>query len=54
MGVRVAASIDRDAHSLFIAPGWRARSAVRPAIVAGSVLLSKDGKVIRVHPIRND
>ena len=31
-----------------------ARTAVDVCIVAGSVQLSKDGKVIRVHPIRHD
>jgi hypothetical protein len=31
-----------------------ARTAVDVSIVAGSVQLSKDGKVIRVHPIRRD
>ena len=33
--------------------GW-ARQAIDVSIVAGSVQLSKDGKVIRVHPIRHD
>jgi transposase InsO family protein len=33
--------------------GW-ARQAIDVTIVAGSVQLSKDGKVIRVHPIRHD
>ena len=32
----------------------RARQAIDVTIVAGSVELSKDGKVIRVHPIRHD
>jgi hypothetical protein len=31
-----------------------ARQAIDVAIVAASVQLSKDGKVIRVHPIRHD
>jgi hypothetical protein len=31
-----------------------ARMAIDVTIVAGSVQLSKDGKVIRVHPIRHD
>ena len=31
-----------------------ARTAIDVAIVAGSVQLSKDGQVIRVHPIRHD
>jgi hypothetical protein len=31
-----------------------ARQSVDVAIVAGSVQLSKDGQVIRVHPIRHD
>jgi len=31
-----------------------ARTAIDVSIVAGSVQLSKDGKVIRVHPIRHD
>jgi Integrase core domain len=31
-----------------------ARTAIDVTIVAGSVQLSKDGKVIRVHPIRHD
>jgi hypothetical protein len=31
-----------------------ARTAIDVCIVAGSVQLSKDGKVIRVHPIRHD
>ena len=34
-------------------PRW-ARTAIDVCIVAGSVQLSKDGKVIRVHPIRHD
>jgi transposase InsO family protein len=33
--------------------GW-ARQPIDVSIVAGSVQLSKDGKVIRVHPIRHD
>jgi transposase InsO family protein len=33
--------------------GW-ARAAIDVSIVAGSVQLSRDGKVIRVHPIRHD
>jgi hypothetical protein len=33
--------------------GW-ARQSVDVTIVAGSVQLSRDGKVIRVHPIRHD
>ena len=33
--------------------GW-ARQAIDVTIVAGSVQLSRDGKVIRVHPIRHD
>ena len=31
-----------------------ARQAIDVSIVAGSVQLSRDGKVIRVHPIRHD
>jgi hypothetical protein len=31
-----------------------AHTAIDVSIVAGSVQLSKDGKVIRVHPIRHD
>jgi transposase InsO family protein len=31
-----------------------ARQAIEVSIVAGSVQLSKDGKIIRVHPIRHD
>ena len=31
-----------------------ARQSVDVAIVAGSVQLPKDGRVIRVHPIRHD
>ena len=31
-----------------------ARAAIDVSIVAGSVQLAKDGKVIRVHPIRHD
>jgi hypothetical protein len=31
-----------------------ARQAIDVTIVAGSVQLSRDGKVIRVHPIRHD
>ena len=31
-----------------------ARTAIGVSIVAGSVQLLKDGKVIRVHPIRHD
>ena len=33
--------------------GW-ARTAIDVSIVAGSVQLSRDGQVIRVHPIRHD
>jgi transposase InsO family protein len=33
--------------------GW-ARQAIDVSIVAGSVQLAKDGKIIRVHPIRHD
>ena len=33
--------------------GW-ARQSIDVSIVAGSVQLSRDGKVIRVHPIRHD
>ena len=33
--------------------GW-ARQSLDVSIVAGSVQLSKDGKIIRVHPIRHD
>jgi hypothetical protein len=33
--------------------GW-ARQSIDVSIVAGSVQLSKDGKIIRVHPIRHD
>jgi transposase InsO family protein len=33
--------------------GW-ARQSIEVSIVAGSVQLSKDGKIIRVHPIRHD
>jgi hypothetical protein len=32
----------------------RARQAIEVSIVAGSVQLTKDGQVIRVHPIRHD
>jgi hypothetical protein len=32
----------------------RARQAIDVSIVAASVQLSKDGKIIRVHPIRHD
>ncbi len=31
-----------------------ARAAIDVSIVAGSVQLAKDGKIIRVHPIRHD
>jgi hypothetical protein len=31
-----------------------ARQSIEVSIVAGSVQLSKDGKIIRVHPIRHD
>jgi hypothetical protein len=31
-----------------------ARQSIDVAIVAGSVPLSKDGQIIRVHPIRHD
>ena len=33
--------------------GW-ARPSIDVSIVAGSVQLSRDGKIIRVHPIRHD
>jgi hypothetical protein len=33
--------------------GW-ARQSIDVTIVAGSVQLSRDGKIIRVHPIRHD
>ena len=32
----------------------RARQAIDVSIVAGSVQLSRDGQVIRIHPIRHD
>ena len=31
-----------------------ARQSIEVSIVAGSVQLSKDGKIIRIHPIRHD
>jgi hypothetical protein len=31
-----------------------ARASIEVAVAGGSVQLSKDGKVIRVHPIRHD
>jgi hypothetical protein len=31
-----------------------ARTAIDMSIVAGSVQLARDGKIIRVHPIRHD
>jgi hypothetical protein len=34
--------------------GVRARQAIDVSIVAASVQLSEDGKLIRVHPIRHD
>jgi len=38
-----------------VRPGRRwARTPIEVTIVAGSVQLSTDGKVIRVHPIRHD
>jgi hypothetical protein len=42
------------AGSAYAAGRRWARTAIDVSIVAGSVQLSKDGKIIRVHPIRHD
>ena len=38
----------------YAAGRWWARQAIEVSIVAASVQLAKDGKVIRIHPIRHD
>jgi transposase InsO family protein len=49
-----AAGVVSFAGTPYAAGRRRARTAVDVSIVAGSVQLSRDGQVIRVHPIRHD
>jgi transposase InsO family protein len=49
-----AAGVVSFAGTPYAAGRMWARQAVEVSIVAGSVQLSRDGKVIRVHPIRHD
>jgi hypothetical protein len=49
-----AAGVTSFAGTPYAADRRWARTAVDVSIVAGSVQLSKDGQVIRVHPIRHD
>jgi hypothetical protein len=59
LGLSVTRLVDRGGSISFAGASYRAgmrwaRQPVEVAIVAGSVQLSKDGHVIRVHPIRHD
>jgi hypothetical protein len=59
VGLSVTRLVDRGGSISFAGASYRAgmrwaRQPVEVAIVAGSVQLSKDGHVIRVHPIRHD
>jgi len=58
-GLTVTRLADRAGVISFAGTGYQAgrrwaRQAIDVTIVAGSVQLSKDGTVIRVHPIRHD
>jgi transposase InsO family protein len=59
VGVTVTRIADANGSVSFAGTSYRAgrawaRVSIEVAIVGGSVQLSKDGKVIRVHPIRHD
>lgn len=59
VGLMVTRIVDSSGSISFAGTAYRcgmlwARQSVDVAIVAGSVQLSKDGQVIRVHPIRHD
>src|SRR4029079_10251900 len=59
VGVTVTRLADGNGSVSFAGTGYRAgrawaRVPIEVAIVGGSVQLSKDGKVLRVHPIRHD
>jgi hypothetical protein len=59
VGLMVTRIVDSSGSISFAGTPYRcgmrwARQSVDVAIVAGSVQLSKDGQVIRVHPIRHD
>ena len=59
VGLMVTRIVDPSGSISFAGAPYRcgmrwARQSVDVAIVAGSVQLSKDGQVIRVHPIRHD
>jgi len=59
VGLMVTRIVDSSGSISFAGAPYRcgmrwARQSVDVAIVAGSVQLSKDGRVIRVHPIRHD
>lgn len=59
VGLMVTRIVDSSGSVSFAGVAYRcgmrwARQSVDVAIVAGSVQLSKDGQVIRVHPIRHD
>lgn len=59
IGLMVNRLADGNGNVSFAGTNYRAgrawaRASIDVAIVAGSVQLSKDGKVIRVHPIRHD
>ena len=59
VGMTVTRLADGNGTVSFAGASYRAgrawvRASIDVAIVAGSVQLSKDGKVIRVHPIRHD
>jgi transposase InsO family protein len=58
-GIKVTRVVDAGGTVSFAGTGYRVgrswgRKQVDVAIVAGSVQISSDGKVIRVHPIRHD
>src|SRR5262245_31754173 len=58
-GLSVTRAADGDGTITFAGTDYRAgrmwaRAFIDVTIIAGSVQLSKDGKVIRVHPIRHD
>ena len=58
-GITVTRIVDATGHVSFAGTSYRAgrswaRATVEVSIVGGSVQLAKDGKVIRVHPIRHD
>jgi hypothetical protein len=59
VGLMVTRIVDSGGSVSFAGTAYRcgrrwARQSVDVAIVAGSVQLSKDGQIIRVHPIRHD